>query len=384
MKVALVTLNDSADVHQWSGLNYHIARCLERAGATLHRVGPLATRWTLGMRIRQRWYDSTGRTFHAVLEPAVLDSLGEQARAQIPTDVEAVVAVTSLIAAALGPLDVPLILWDDATNASMSLYYPDFQRMPAVSVRHSEAMGRRAAESVTLALYASEWAATSAREAYGIPTERVAVVPFGANLEHIPDGLSVERSLAERPADVCRLLWVGVDWVRKGGPLTLDIAQALHDMGIAVELAIIGCDPGTLPPLPGWACAEGFISKRTAAGEARLAHLFARSHFFVMPSSAEAYGLVYAEAAAFGVPSVAIATGGVSTIILDDETGILVPRGSLASECATRLADVFRDSARYHAMARAARGRAESLLNWDVAGATAMRLIQEVVHRHAR
>jgi hypothetical protein len=29
VKVALVTLNDSADVHHWSGLNYYIARSLE-------------------------------------------------------------------------------------------------------------------------------------------------------------------------------------------------------------------------------------------------------------------------------------------------------------------------------------------------------------------
>jgi hypothetical protein len=32
VKLGFVTINGSADVQQWSGLNYHIARSLERAG----------------------------------------------------------------------------------------------------------------------------------------------------------------------------------------------------------------------------------------------------------------------------------------------------------------------------------------------------------------
>jgi len=55
VKLALVSLNDSTDVLQWSGLNYHIARSLERAGATLVRVGPLTHPWTTEMKLRRRW-----------------------------------------------------------------------------------------------------------------------------------------------------------------------------------------------------------------------------------------------------------------------------------------------------------------------------------------
>ena len=54
VKLAYVSLNDSTDVLQWSGLNYHIARSLERAGATLVQVGPLTHPWTRGMKLRRR------------------------------------------------------------------------------------------------------------------------------------------------------------------------------------------------------------------------------------------------------------------------------------------------------------------------------------------
>jgi hypothetical protein len=182
VKLGFVSLNDSTDVLQWSGLNYHIARSLERAGATLVRVGPLTHPWTTAMKLRRRWCGLLGQDYHANLEPSALDAFGRQARASIPGDVDAVVAVTSMIAASLDHMRVPVISWDDASPAALAGYYPEFKRLSARSAKDATAMGHRAAENVSLALYASEWAAASARGAYGMPADRVAVVPFGANL----------------------------------------------------------------------------------------------------------------------------------------------------------------------------------------------------------
>ena len=369
MRLALVTLNDSTDLHEWSGLDYHIARSLEQAGATLHRIGPLAAHWTPLMRLRQRWYDATGRPYHAVADPAALAALGRQARAEIPAGTDAVLAVTSLVAAALGPLDLPLASWDDATSAALTGYYPDYRHMAPVSRRQTAALGQRAADAVSLAIYASDWAAASARDAYGLPADRVAVVPFGANLDPLPGREAVHAAIAARPPEQCRLLWVGVEWERKGGDLAVSIGHALHEAGIPVELTIVGCEPPHRSALPHWVRVEGFLSKRSADGAARLAALFARSHFFVMPSRAEAYGLVYAEAAAFGVPVVAVRTGGVPTIVVDDETGVLEEPGATAGRYAARIVALFRDRARYERMAHAARDYSEARLNWGVAGA---------------
>jgi glycosyltransferase involved in cell wall biosynthesis len=276
--------------------------------------------------------------------------------------------VTSLVAAAVGPLAIPHASWDDATNAAMEQYYPDFRRMAGASRRDSAVMGRRAVDAVDLAIYASDWAAHSARTAYGVDEGRIAVVPFGANLEVIPAGEDVERFIADRGDTICRLLWVGVDWRRKGGPLTVEIARALRDLGVDVELTVVGCEPEERAAFPDWVHVEGFISKRDEAGRMRLAALFARSHFFIMPSNAEAFGLVYAEASAFGVPSVAIRTGGVPTIIVDGETGLLFDAGTSAVACATRMLSLFQDRSGYVSAARAARRRFSARLNWDVAG----------------
>jgi glycosyltransferase involved in cell wall biosynthesis len=378
VKLGFVSLNDSTDVLQWSGLNYHIARSLERAGATLVRVGPLTHPWTTAMKLRRRWYGLLGQDYHANLEPSALDAFGRQARASIPGDVDAVVAVTSMIAASLDHMRVPVISWDDASPAALAGYYPEFKRLSARSAKDATAMGHRAAENVNLALYASEWAAASARQAYGMPADRIAIVPFGANLESLPTARDVNAAINERPRTTCRLLWVGVDWVRKRGDLVVEIGQRMEARGIPVELTVVGCRPQTIRELPEWVKVEGFVSKRTAAGAARLAELFARSHFLVMPSLAEAYGLVYCEAAAFGVPSVATRTGGVPTIVIDGETGVLDDPHATAESYAGRMIALMRDRPRYESMARAASARSAAMLNWDVAGRAALARIADL------
>ena len=272
-------------------------------------------------------------------------------------------AVTSMIAASLDGLRAPVISWDDAIPAALAEYHPEFERLSARTTQDVVAMGRRAAQNVQLAMYASEWAAAGARAAYGLPVDRVAVVPFGANLETLPSSDEVHRAIVSRPRTRCRLLWVGVDWERKRGDLVVEIAQRIEAHGIPVELTVVGCRPPGDRELPDWVHVEGFVSKRTAMGSARLAELYARSHFLVMPSDAETYGLVYAEAAAYGVPSVATRTGGVPTVVVDEETGILDDRGAGAESYAGRILGLMKDRPRYEVMARAAAARSATMLN---------------------
>ena len=183
--------------------------------------------------------------------------------------------------------------------------------------------------------------------------------------------------ITERPRTRCRLLWVGVDWERKRGDLVVEVAKRIEAQGIPVELTVVGCRPSGRD-LPEWVNVEGFVSKRTAVGTARLAELFARSHFLVVPSEAEAYGLVYCEAAAYGVPAVATRTGGVPTIVVDEETGVLEDPSAQADAYAGRIIALMRDRPRYESMARAASARSAALLNWDVAGSDALSRIASV------
>jgi glycosyltransferase involved in cell wall biosynthesis len=84
----------------------------------------------------------------------------------------------------------------------------------------------------------------------------------------------------------------------------------------------------------------------------------AASDLFVQPSREEAFGLVYAEAAASGIPVVATRVGGIPEIVLDGESGLLVESED-AGALATAIVELLSDPARRERMGESARRRAE-------------------------
>jgi len=140
------------------------------------------------------------------------------------------------------------------------------------------------------------------------------VGPLGANLTSEPDRRQVVSLIEKRPRRECRLLFVGVDWHRKGGDLALRVVERLVEMGIPSRLTVVGCRAGDVPQsrLVEYV---GFIDKSTPSGEASLVRLLGDSHFLCLPSRAECSAIVFSEASAYGLPSIAIRTGGVASAV---------------------------------------------------------------------
>src|SRR6185436_3482760 len=96
-----------------------------------------------------------------------------------------------------------------------------------VSLARGHAMEQRAIDRAALAIYSSDWAASSAIARYHADRNKVKVVPFGANIEESRTLEEVRAMIAARPRDVCRLLFVGVGWERKGGDIAIEVARLL-------------------------------------------------------------------------------------------------------------------------------------------------------------
>ena len=111
--------------------------------------------------------------------------------------------------------------------------------------------------------------------------------------------------------------------------------------------------------------ATGLSSHVSFTGPARdLATLLRASDLFLLPSSAESFGLAALEAMSCGVPVLATRVGGLPEVVGDGETGLLFPLGA-TSEMAEAAAALLADSARRAEMGRAARQRAMTLFRSD-------------------
>jgi len=106
--------------------------------------------------------------------------------------------------------------------------------------------------------------------------------------------------------------------------------------------------------------------------------LLASSNFLIVPSRAECFGLVFAEASSFGPPSLAADVGGIPAVIRDGINGRLFPLSARGEVYADEVMRLMGDPARYREMALNAFAEYETRLNWRVTGKTMVELLKQI------
>jgi glycosyltransferase involved in cell wall biosynthesis len=203
--------------------------------------------------------------------------------------------------------DAPPVAFDSVGSA-----YGHRTRSPRVESLKRRVTGSafRAASFVTVW---SRWAAESMVRDYGVREDRVRVIYPGVDLERFP------APATARGTGPVRLLFVGGDFERKGGP---DLLAAFAALGAGFELDIV--TRGEVDGLPPGAHLHRGLTHDSPA----LFDLYNRADIFALPTRADTLGLVYAEALAAGVPVVGCDLAAVREIVVPGETGLLVPPGS--------------------------------------------------------
>ena len=367
LRAAYVTTYDPADVRAWSGLGHYSDDACELAGVATNNVGPLARRnhplvqlWKVEARLR-------GRTYAIDRDPRVARAYAlDVARRleSLPSDL--VFSPGSLPIAYLAP-GRPVAFWADATFGAMAGFYPEFRSLSKRALRMGATLEARALERASVAFYASRWAATSAVEHHGADPSKVEIVPFGANLPITHGRDDVRLMIQARPRDRCRLLFVGVDWARKGGDRAIDVARLLNEWGMPTELHVVGSAPADGRALPTWVRLHGFVDHSSPEGAAALKGLYASSHVLVHPARAECFGVVFCEAAAHGVLSTASRVGGIPSAVREGITGALFDVSAPSDEYAAYISSLLEDRERYERQALAAFDEYERALSWEAA-----------------
>lgn len=175
--------------------------------------------------------------------------------------------------------------------------------------------------------------------ALGVDEERVRILPMGVDTRRFrSDAASVPLRRQLSPQGPL-LLFVGRLVEKKGARYAIQSMHHLRRTLPDAVLAIVGDGPerATLERLVEELDLRERVRFLGATPHSELPAIFASADLFVGPSVVEnngdtdSFGVVYAEAMASGCPVIATDVGGVSDVVLDGETGTLVPqRDSLA------------------------------------------------------
>ena len=272
----------------------------------------------------------------------------------------------------------PIVLWTDAPFSALIDFYDylsNLSRETRNALHHMEAAALSRCARV---IYSSEWAAEAAIRDYTLDPSKVKVVHWGANLNGAPTDREVQLMIDNRIFPACKLLFVGMWWERKGGDVTVAIAQQLNDRGFPTELTVIGCESIAGESLPNFVRVAGFLDKSKDGGRKKMEQLLAQSHFLILPSRADCTPLVIAEANAFGVPCLTSDVGGMAALVRDGSNGFKFPKEPNIGEYCDYIIATMRDRESYRRLAWSAFQEYQTRLNWTVAARATRDILADV------
>jgi glycosyltransferase involved in cell wall biosynthesis len=379
MKIAFVWLHDLQYSSMQMRSHWQKAKCLEKQSAELIHIDSLKEKYFIFFYIKGKIYNILKRNYESLREPVVLKGFADQIQKKLSTmDVDIVCSHSSIPVSYLNCRQ-PIVFWVDATFAGMIDFYPENTSLSQECIRKGNRQEQAALNNCALAIYASEWAAESARKHYQVDPHKIKVVPFGANLECNRTKKDIDGFMNIRSAEKCKLLFFGVEWHRKGGDLALEITRMLNYHGLKTELNIIGCDPLVAGPLSDFVKVHGVIDKASQEGLEKINQLMSETHFLIHPARAEAFGCVLCEANSFGVPCLTTNVGGIPTVIKDNINGKLFALSSGIESYFDFIMNAFTDFAGYKELARSSFHEYQSRLNWDLAGKTVKGMLAEII-----
>jgi glycosyltransferase involved in cell wall biosynthesis len=170
----------------------------------------------------------------------------------------------------------------------------------------------------------------------------------------------------------------------KGLTDLLDAVAILRDRGVPVVLEVVG-DGDALATYKERACSNGISDYVIFSGSLvgrQLVEAYLRSAVVAVPSLFDNFPTVAVEAMACGRPVVATKVGALTELVVDGETGFIVPPGNPMA-LAGGLFDAMQDGKRAAYMGRNGRKHVLSRLSLTVQADRTMHIYQNVLARHA-
>jgi glycosyltransferase involved in cell wall biosynthesis len=166
----------------------------------------------------------------------------------------------------------------------------------------------------------SEWTRRSLVNDYGIPVEKVDVLAPGAAPDYFAIG-AARAAMTDQPVPAApvRILFVGGDFRRKGGPALL---ECMRDSSLASRCELHIVTQTDVAPQP-----NVFVHRGLQANSPELLSLFASADVFVLPTLADCLAVVLMEATAAGLPVITTDVGALSEAVRPGESGMLIAAG---------------------------------------------------------
>ena len=361
MKIAYIVEGSPENNRLWSGTITAIYNALKKE----HTVLPIDITYsnkllTVYYKVKSKLTKIfTGKKFYSVFakKKAIEQSKIVDRFLKEHSDVDLVFCPAKSGSIAYVKTDKKIVYLTDATFSSMVGYYDYLANLSKSTLLQGNEIELRAINRSNVIICASEWAKKSVVEDYAKAENQVKVIPFGANL------VDTYTESVKNPKTI-NLLFCGVEWQRKGGDVAIDAFRNLRELGYDAKLYLVGCNP------PYEINDEniikvGFLNKNNPEELKKLTELYSQMHFLILPTIAEAAGIVFAEASMNGIISITYNTGGVGSYVIDGVNGIKLPLNYKGKDFANAIKNIVDNKKKYQDLKLSSRKYYEERLNYQ-------------------
>ncbi len=372
MKVLYVAWHDPMNIDVGNGMDYFKYQSICNRGFDVKYIGPFHYPLPPLEKLAARIYQRTGKRYLKNSMSTVWKV--SQATNQAVRDWKPDVIFTRYVAALVyykGP--APCVFSMDTTFYGLEKYWPLYG-WPALMV--SMWQERRAFRWCKKVLTNSEWHRKILTDVYKVPLDHTGVFPLPSTLppQKVPDKIDMEWKKLQSPL---RLLLVGRDYRRKGIDIAIETVHKLNSSGIPSELIVCG----TQGKEDEFVKFVGPFKKNDPGQLDQYLDLYRRANFLIHPALFEPAGIVAAEAAAFGTPTITNNVGGLATTVADGESGFVLPSGSPSDAYVQAITRIISNPEEYYDLCRRTRQRYERELNWDAVGGWFADIIRQVARQ---
>ena len=366
---------DPRDRDAGSGVDFNIHETLVRHGFETKIVGPFPDHPTGVEKLYRFIHRISSRKLHAKFSVHYLRNAAMKIEEEVKQFQPDVIFTHNLIPLVFLKTDVPVVYKTDAVLYNMHAQWPTYSWL---ELQRMLAWERTALRRANRVITASRWAESALIKHYNIPKEHILILP-------IPSSLPIEEVPAKvepRPLSngEVRLLAVAKDYHLKGIDIAEQTVALLRKEGIPAILRVAGHNGVDTDHIR----FMGLFKKDDPAQRKEYLAQYAWADFLIHPARYEAAGIVCGEAAAFGVPTITNAIGGLATTVEHGVSGVVLPKISPAEEYARVIRHYVEHPQEYLSLRCNTHERYESVLNWDSAGDRIAELIRETDHEHKK
>lgn len=310
------------------------AKCLDGFASRILRRGIVVRRWPFVVKFLARRFIIEDRRYDLVVSVGLTSCAFYQTKLPV----------------------VPVI---DATFDCFNGYYgkPAFPIFAKLADFSEQVAANRAAKIIA----ASQWCKESLIKHYHIPEERVCLFQLGANISSVRNNVVCFPKKNEE----LRLLFIGFDTRRKGLKTALTTVEKLRCFyKRRVRIDVIGCSGDTTSEKTPFVRFHGKLNKNVQTEMELFEKIVASAHVFILPTRAECAGMVFSEAAAYGLPVFSYDTGGVGSYVENGGNGMLLPPGANADDFSKAIVECW-DTGKFPLFSERGKLMFKEKLSWE-------------------